>query len=280
MATRRKKKGYQQKIYNLGKTIEVEKNYIGNYGAPGEPRKAKRKRTDADIERQNEWLAEKNLRRILNANFKEDDWHLIPTFTKDNRPTSNAEARQIIRKFLADIRKDFKKMGKPLKYVCAYEKGERGAPHFHIVINNEEGNGLNTAKIVRKHWKYGKPKLISMDDTGDYRELAQYIIKQTKKVFRDEDAVFKARYTCSKNLERVEPEVEELGRYWSKNTRKIEVPEHLAEQGWYIDADSVIDGINQITGKHYQYYTLRRDERVYNLWKKRQRRINTQRERC
>lgn len=283
MPCRKRKKReqcYKKKIWKFKKHIEVEKTFSLNYGAPGESRRKKRKRTPEDIDRINEWQAEKTLRRKINANFGEDDWHLIPTFTKDKRPASLQEARTIIKKFLRDMRKEYKMLGMQFKYICAFEIGSRGAPHFHTIINNIQVGDMSTTKIVRKLWKYGRPKFIAMDDTGDYKDLAEYIIKQTKHTFREEEAVFRARYTCSKNLIEIEPEEEELGRYWSKNTRKIEVPPDMQEQGWYVDKSSIYEGINPVTGRHYQYYTLRLDEAVHKRWKKQQRRINTEWEGC
>ena len=280
MPCRKKNRCYQQKSWRFEKHIEVEKTYKLNYGAPGEKRRTKRKRTPEDIERQNEWQAEKTLRRKINANFGEDDWHVVMTFEKEKRPSSPQEARKIATDFFADIRKEYKKLGLPFKYICAFEIGERGAPHFHMIVNNIQTSSTSTTKIMRKLWKHGKIKFMAMDDTGDYKDLAEYIIKQTKRTFREQEPVFKARYTCSKNLEKVEPEVEELGRYWSKNTRKIEVPPDMKEQGWYVDKNTIVEGINPITGRHYQYYTIRLDEAVYIRWKKSRKRENTEWEGC
>lgn len=277
---KRRTQCYKKKVWTFKKHIEIEKTYSLNYGAPGERRRAKRKRTPEDIERMNEWQAIKTLRRKINANFGEDDWHLIPTFEKSKRPADMEEAKVIIKKFLRDMRKEYKKLGLPFKYICAFEIGSKGAPHFHMIINNISTADTSTTKIVRKLWKHGKPKFMAMDESGDYKDLAEYIIKQTKQTFREDETVFKARYTCSKNLIKVEPEVEDLGRYWGKKTRRIDVPPDMQEQGWYVDKESIYEGINPVTGRHYQYYTLRLDEAVNKRWKKLQRRINTDREGC
>ena len=271
-----KKRCYQQKTWKMPKSIEVEKTYSCDYGAAGQKRNKKRKRTPEDIERQNEWLAEKKLRRTINLNFKEDDWHLVLTYDKDKRPKSGTEARKHIDDFIKAVRKEYKKAGQPFKYVGAFGIGERGAPHFHMVVNNWVASDITASKVLRKAWKWGRIKLMCMDDTGEYKDLANYIIKQSKDTFREDDAVFKARYTCSKNLQKIEPEVEELGKYWSKNTRKIEVPEELKEQGWYLDKTSIVEGKNPVTGRCYQYYTLRLDESVYKMWKKQKKRQNTE----
>ena len=56
---------------------QIEKYYPGNYGAPGKKRGPKQKRTPEDIARQNQRNREKKVQRIILANFKEGDWHLI-----------------------------------------------------------------------------------------------------------------------------------------------------------------------------------------------------------
>ena len=264
------KKCYIQKLFYMPKTIEVEKVYRDNYGAPGEKRKGKSKRTPEDIKRQNEWIAERNLRRTINLNFGEDDWHVILTYEKDNRPQNAKEARKHIKYFMDKVRKLFRKAGQTFKFVGAFGIGSRGAPHFHIIINNFVDNNTSASKILRDCWKYGRVKLMSLDDIGDYKELANYIIKQSKDTFREEGAVFKQRYTCSRNLIKPEPEIKELNRYWSKHTREITIDNELIEQGWYLDPDTIVDDINPITLRHYQYYTLRLDERLHNKWMKMQ----------
>ncbi|MDO4460831.1 MAG: hypothetical protein Q4C42_12280, partial [Clostridia bacterium] len=39
-----------------------------------------------------------------------------------------------------------------------------------------------------------------LDDTGNYTALAEYLIKETTKTFREEDSLYKRRYSCSANL--------------------------------------------------------------------------------
>ena len=42
-------------------------------------------------------------------------------------------------------------------------------------------------------------------DSGEYSELASYLIKETEETFREEDSPFKQRYSCSRNLITPEP---------------------------------------------------------------------------
>ena len=90
---------YIKRVYDLGWLKEVAKYYPGNYGAPGVKRGPKRKRTPEDIERQNKTNREKKVQRLIMANFKEGDWHLILKYKKDLRPESFREAKKQIQKF-------------------------------------------------------------------------------------------------------------------------------------------------------------------------------------
>ena len=99
---------YVMKEYDLGRIRQIEKYYPGNYGAPGKPRGKKRNRTPEDIDRQNKTNREKKIQRLILANFKEGDWHLILSYIKDKRPGDAKEAKKQIQKFLADMRKEYK----------------------------------------------------------------------------------------------------------------------------------------------------------------------------
>ncbi|MCR1842787.1 hypothetical protein [Murimonas intestini] len=238
---------YRRKYFPLRNSIEVEENHKGNYGAKGQKRKDKKKATQEDIERQNQWNAEKNLRRLINNNFGPDDWHMVLTYEKDKRLVVEA-ARKAVKRFLAAMRRDFKKLGYELKYIMVTEY-ENKAIHHHIVIQNIIVGQTTTAKLVKKNWEYGRPKFVPMDDTGEYKDLAEYLIKETSKTFKKEGNPNKLRYTRSRNLEVPEPIEEDMYKHEFKNE-----PEALP--GYYIDKDSVVEGENKVSGKPYRYYTM------------------------
>lgn len=91
--------------------MQIEKCYPGNYGAPGMPRKKKKKRTPEEIQRQNETNRWKKVQRLILANFKEGDWHLILKYLPKNRPGSYKEALKHRKKFIDEMRKEYKKVG-------------------------------------------------------------------------------------------------------------------------------------------------------------------------
>ena len=65
-----------------------------------------------------------------------------------------------------------------------------------------------TAAMVRELWAVrrgqdgirGNPKFVMLYDSGEYSQLADYLIKETERTFRDEDSAVKQRYSCSRNL--------------------------------------------------------------------------------
>lgn len=251
---------YKRQYWPLLNTIEVEEKHKGNYGAKGQKRRNKRKPTPEEIAKQNQWIAERTLRRLINNNFGPGDWHMVLTYQRDKRPLVE-ETKKIIKKLLAAMRKDFKKLGKELRYIMVTE-WENKAIHHHIIIENIVVGEMTTAKLAKKNWKFGRPKFSMMDDTGEYKDLAEYLIKETSKTFRDEDNPNKLRYTRSRNLDI--PEAVEEDIHKSDLSKE---PETLP--GYYIDKNSIVEGTGR-EGKPYRYYTMVRtkadtaDKRIDN----------------
>ena len=157
---------------------EISKHYSGRYGAPGMPREKRGKKTPEEMARQNYWLKCRELRRTIELNFGPDDWHVTLTCRKEQRP-SMEEAVKVIREFRNKLREEYKKQGWQLKYIITCETGQRGAVHWHMILNNMHSSQTTTEKLVRKHWKLGHSYFSPMDDSGDYKKLAEYIIKET-----------------------------------------------------------------------------------------------------
>lgn len=83
---------YKKTTYDMGVIRQIEKCFPGKYGAPGEKREKKRKRTPEEVQRQNERNRWKKIQRIILANYKEGDWHLILKYRKGERPDTYEEA--------------------------------------------------------------------------------------------------------------------------------------------------------------------------------------------
>lgn len=79
--------GYYMQTYKTGAVIEVEKRQT--LGRPREifgPRAPKQKPTPDQMFAINERNAANNLRRILNANFGEDDYHVVLKYKPGEHP--------------------------------------------------------------------------------------------------------------------------------------------------------------------------------------------------
>lgn len=206
----------------------------------------RRKRTPEDIERQNKTNREKKVQRLILANFHEGDWHLVLKYKKELRPESLAEAKKQVQKFLTDMRKAYKKAGYQFKYIYVTERGKQGACHHHLIIEDIAEPGLNTKKMVMKHWQYGSKAFIPLYEDGEFENLAEYIVKKETK-----EEAEGCTYSRSRNLIVPEPQREIIHRRrWQQEPRP--------EKGWYIIPDSIVNGFNPVTGYPYQHYTMRR----------------------
>jgi len=231
--------------WHLGKIIQVEKHYPGNYGAPGMPRGKKKKATPEDIARQNRTNKEKKIQRLILLNFKEGDWHLILKYRPGQRPEKYEEAEKQLKKFLAKMRERYKKAGIPFKYFAGTERGKKGqALHHHVITQDIATDNLNTVKLVKELWM-GTEAFIDLYEDGDYEKLAAYIAKKETK----EEGGW-ATYTRSRNLITPKPKKKIIRRKrWARDPKP--------KKGYYIVKDSVINGFNPVTDYPYQHYTMR-----------------------
>lgn len=239
---------YIQKIYRMKHSIDVEKYHSGRYGAPGEKRKSKKKATAEDIKKQNYEQAKRNLKRLINANFSAGDFHCTLTYKKENRPDQE-EARRELANFLRRVGRAYKKTGNEFKYIVVTEY-ESKSIHHHIILNNIPG----ATDLINKNWKVGRVHFTPLDYEGDYKNLAEYLLKETEKTFRESDSANKKRYTRSRNLLIPEPEKKLI-----KASTFRKKPQPI--KGYYIDPESFHEGINPVTGYLYQTYTMIRLER-------------------
>ena len=163
--------------------------------------------------------------------------------------------------FLKEMRKLYKSLGIPFKYIHVMEIGKKGALHHHLVINTPEGV---SQRAITKAWKgRGRTHFNPLDDTGQYAKLAAYLIKQSDGMLKDPDALQGKRWNSSKNLRkptviRKEP-IKDRGRY----NRVAKLPKKLADS-YYLDGDSIQEGIHERTGYTFFSYTF---VRINQTWK-------------
>ena len=242
---------YQLDIYRFRTSTEYEYKFVGHYGAKGEHRAKKQKRTPEYIEKQNQLQREKTVRRLIKANFKEGDlWTTLTYSDKEGRTIR--EVSEDIQKFLKNLRYQYKKREEVCKYIYRIEIGSKGGIHIHIILNRITDLDM----MIQRLWKHGKT-FNELLDGGTYEKLAEYIVKQPtdqqKKLLKtfDEDVKKLIRYSCSRNLTRPVPETKTYSR---RTMQAVFNSDLVPEKGYYIDKDSIRRGINEFTGYSYLQY--------------------------
>lgn len=240
---------YVREVYDLGLVMQVKNFYPGNYGAPGRKRAKKRKRTPEEMKQQNERNRWRRLQRIILANFKAGDWHLILKYKKGTAPEDYKAAVAQRGSFIEKMRNAFRRAGIPFKWIAVTERGKKGQVlHHHLIIEDIEKEGVNTVQLVKKYWTYGNVFFAALYEEGEYEKLAEYIVKAETK----EECGW-CTYSRSRNLVIPQPKRRVMKRrIWKK--------EPPAKKGWYVIKESIVNGINPFTECPYQYYTMRRLE--------------------
>ena len=193
---------YIQKTIISGKVVEVIKQYDRRYFPKGKHAKFKndvcrqpnQNVTTEQQEKVNYRQKELKLTRLLNCNFTGGDFHIVFSYREDLRPNSIEELKDDKKKLLRKLRTEYKKQGKELKYICVAEVGKRKALHFHFVVNS-----IDTS-IFQKCWNKGFIKISLLDESGQYKNLAAYLLKYTKTNKEEAKALNGAAWNSSKNL--------------------------------------------------------------------------------
>jgi hypothetical protein len=223
-----------------GKVIEVVKKYSARYHKPGIKRGENRKPTTEEVQSINKRHAETKLRRIINTNFGEGDYHVVLTYKPQDRPDPEG-AKECISKFLRKMRTTYKKSCKELKYIVVTEIGKKGAIHHHLVIN------AGKAKWIKEAWPYGGVYITPLDNTGQYGLLASYLIKQVDKLIREKEYPWGKRWCQSRNLDKPKVVTEIVSaNSWRKP------PE--AKKGYYLEDEKVRSG--DCFGYEYLFYSM------------------------
>lgn len=234
---------------SIARDFRIERYYhTGRYHEKGERRGKKVNPSPQSVKEANEKRATEELMLKLNANFTVADYWVTLTYEKENKTRNLDEMKEDIRKFLRDVKREYKKQGEELKFVYVLRVGKRGARHFHLVMNKID------SKAISKHWKFGFCKIMmvySRDDSGTFDYIADYMMKEseiTRTVFEKENL---KRYSCSRNLEK--PIVEKVViKRASTFRQKPKVP-----KGWKLIADSEKSGVNLYGHIYYEFKCIR-----------------------
>ena len=244
---------YIRKTWKAGRTVEVKKTYSARYGRKI-PRGENVGTTGKAQESVNYRNAIAELRRTLNANFQPGDWHAVFTYPNDKPPTAT-QAYRDKGVFMRRLRKLYRDMGMELKYVHICEYQHKRIHHHMVIPNLPEGMApvkrlwkelLAETYYTEEERERGEPLHLRfpwspLDDSGQYGELAEYLIKETNKSRNDPTAICKRRYSQSRNLIHPKPVVEIIdAKQWRK--------EAAQRKGFYIDKNASFEGISEENG--------------------------------
>ena len=205
-----------------GKTILRAIRTVTSGNRKNEKRASKKNETKAAVMKNNQRIAERKLTMLMNHNFRTNDLHVTVTY---NQEPSKEEAKNILTNFLRNLRNHCKRNNIEFKYIHVTEY-ENKRIHHHIVMSNLD------LKVINKYWNAGFVKVSMLDNSGNYKKLAEYLIKETSKTFRNPENPNKQRYSCSRTI--VAPEIKKERVHERELYRDIK-----PLKGYYVDEDSI-----------------------------------------
>ena len=131
--------GYRVKRIQAGDTLEIEAFPIWNTAASAQEARRQSERHREAVRAVNLRNTQKNLRRLMNANFGAGDILLTLTYAPGCQPESEEKAQKDIRNYLRRLRHRREKLGLPdLKYIYITETTHGAAGtryHHHLIVN-------------------------------------------------------------------------------------------------------------------------------------------------
>lgn len=177
--------------------------------------------TSEAVQKNNLRYAVRMLTAKLNHNFQPGDYHIVLTY---KTAVTAEESKKLLDKFLRNMRNYCRKQEIDFKWVAVTEY-KNARIHHHLVMSKID------LDVINRYWKHGYEYPVLLDDTGNYYKLAEYLLKETEKTFRDEDSPLKRRYTTSRNVKMPEVKREKVsGREVSRDIKPI--------KGYYVDEDT------------------------------------------
>lgn len=173
--------GYMKKVRaTIDRRIIAKDLYYTYQALPEskEARKTRAKRKKQTPEQQKEinrrHAAAKLAMKMAN-NFKAGDWYVILTIGGKLPP--KAEIKKAFDRFMANLRRYYKKKSKELKYIAVMEHMTgRGRPHAHILINALDAKDM---EAIKKYWTLGRPRVeLFGGDVDDCSKMAAYFKKE------------------------------------------------------------------------------------------------------
>lgn len=226
--------------------MEISDHMTGNSVVRKHGRRVRAKKekvTPEAMRKNNLRIARRKLRLLIDNNFNAGDYYLTLTFKER---LSIDEAKDCIRKFNRRLRGLYQKANIELKYLYVMEGKIRF--HFHMLINQ----GIQISPILLKElWPHGYTKIeFYRGEAEDAINLANYFLKEKEMAIdkASQAELIKQKWVSSKNL--VKPEEEKKILTASEWRKEIQVP-----KGYYLDTDSVYEGVNNF-GYPFRTYRL------------------------
>ena len=240
------KSGYIKRTVKVGDYIEEKKYYTARCPGQHIPRKGNYSETTEEQWKVNERNSIEKLRLLIMGNFGRDDIWMDLTHQGDEPDLKTAKRE--FDNFIARLRRRYRTAGHELKWVASMESdGHR--VHHHMLLNNI---GL-TRKDLEQIWGLGKiPRKAYQPYDGepeDAKNVAHYLVKESRDTYNQAGALQKQRWRASRNLTKPVIKKEVIhSKSW------VEKPK--PKKGYYIDC--VQNGYDAY-GRPFQFYRMAKE---------------------
>jgi hypothetical protein len=242
------------RVFRDGDIVDRCEYHDGRYGAPGQRREKKKKLTEEQVRKINQYNKVQKCRHKLLTYIQPSDLWVTWTYEVERRPADMKKAKKHFAKAMRKVRGEYHNKEQPLYWFRNIERGTKGAWHIHMVINAIDG----AEGILRSAWEHGGVYIeeIRLNDKlydEDFTKLANYLTKDEYTSYEKADGtpgkprIKEASYNTSRNMPLKKPRTEHLVR-WKEEAKPM--------KGYYILR--IHEGINPVTGYKYRRYTMAR----------------------
>lgn len=192
---------YREKIFICGNYLECEYFPILELEAK-KARSEKIKETTKKMKNLNDKNRVKNVIRLANTNFTENDLFVTVSYTNATLPQSLEEAKKKLSNFLKRLRRRLKKEGLPqLKYIAATQFGEtRNRIHHHLIISGDLSRDVVENLWIKSEKGICNTQRLQFDEFG-IEGLVRYMLQ---------GAVGYKKVTRSRNLIQPKPRINDF----------------------------------------------------------------------
>ena len=171
---------YIKEVCMAGKTVEIDKYYSVRYHPKGEKRAQKENPSTEAVKKNNLRRAVKQLRRLMNTNFRDGDYLVRLDFFRE-KPKDSAEMQTLMAKAIRKLKNEYRKTGQELKYIYVKEVGPKGSRHIHMMMNKCDPD------LIRKCWPHGGIHIDPLTSDGQYSRIAEYFLKYSMRTEETEE---------------------------------------------------------------------------------------------